>query len=152
PRLRRPRSHNPTARDPDDNHRGEYVETTARTARQGQRRRAPARIDVVSSCACIARTQERSRPRRSCIDRAYATAGRPAEGSADRDRGARHMNAFLEFAEKQTPAAVKARQRAAEKRRATAAQKAAEKVLAERDDLFRLWRQWRRERLERLLA
>ena len=31
------------------------------------------------------------------------------------------MNAFLEFAEKQTPAAGKARQRAAGKRRATAA-------------------------------
>jgi hypothetical protein len=62
------------------------------------------------------------------------------------------MNAFLEFAEKQTPAAVKARQRAAEKRRLTAAQKAAEKALAEREDLFHLWKLWRRERLETLLA
>jgi hypothetical protein len=44
------------------------------------------------------------------------------------------MNAFTEFAERQTPAAVKARRRAAEKRRATAA----EKALAERDDLFHL--------------
>jgi hypothetical protein len=59
------------------------------------------------------------------------------------------MNAFLEFAEKQTPASVKARQRAAEKRRAT---KAEEKALAEREDLFRLWKKWRRERLETLLA
>jgi hypothetical protein len=59
------------------------------------------------------------------------------------------MNAFLEFAEKQTPASVKARQRAAEKRRATKAQ---EKALAEREDLFRLWKRWRRERLDALLA
>jgi hypothetical protein len=58
------------------------------------------------------------------------------------------MNAFLDYAEKQTPAAVKARQRAVEKRRATAA----EKALAERDDLLHLWKQWRRERLEALLA
>jgi hypothetical protein len=58
------------------------------------------------------------------------------------------MNAFLEFAEKQTPASVKARRRAVEKRRATEA----EKVLAERNDLFRLWKRWRRERLETLLA
>jgi hypothetical protein len=46
------------------------------------------------------------------------------------------------------PAAVKARQRAAEKRRATAA----EKALAERDDLFHLWKLHRQERLEALLA
>ena len=58
------------------------------------------------------------------------------------------MNAFLEFAEKQTPVSVKARQRASEKRRA----KAAEKALVERDDLFRLWKRWRRERLETLLT
>jgi hypothetical protein len=58
------------------------------------------------------------------------------------------MNAFLEFAEKQTPASVKARRRAVEKRRATEA----EKALAERDDLFRLWKRWRHERLETLLA
>jgi hypothetical protein len=57
-------------------------------------------------------------------------------------------NAFLDYAEKQTPAAVKARQRAIEKRRATAA----EKALAERDDLLHLWKQWRRERLEALLT
>ena len=58
------------------------------------------------------------------------------------------MNAFLDYAEKQTPAAVKARQRAVEKRRATAA----EKALAERDDLFHLWKLHRQERLEALLA
>jgi len=58
------------------------------------------------------------------------------------------MNAFLEFAEKHTPASVKARQRATAKRRATEA----EKALAERDDLFRLWKRWRRERLETLMA
>ena len=62
------------------------------------------------------------------------------------------MNAFLEFAEKQTPAAVKARQRAAEKRRATAAEKALVKAAAEREDLFFLWRRWRKERLDALLA
>ena len=58
------------------------------------------------------------------------------------------MNSFLEFAEKQTPAAGKARQRAAERRRV----QAAEKALAERDDLFHLWKKWRRERLEALLS
>ena len=57
-------------------------------------------------------------------------------------------DAFLDFAERQTPAAVKARQRAAAKRR----EKAKEKALQERDDLFRLWKQWRHERLEALLA
>jgi hypothetical protein len=62
------------------------------------------------------------------------------------------MNAFLDFAEKNVPAAVKAQQRAVEKRRTRAAEKAAEKALAERDDLFRLWRKWRRERLENLLS
>jgi hypothetical protein len=59
------------------------------------------------------------------------------------------MNAFLDYAEKQTPAAVKARQRATEKRRVT---KAEEKALAEHDYLFRLWKKWRRERLEALLT
>ena len=58
------------------------------------------------------------------------------------------MNAFLDYAAKQTPAAVKARQRAAEKRRATAA----EKALAERDSLLCLWKLWRKERLEALLS
>jgi len=58
------------------------------------------------------------------------------------------MNAFLEFADKQTPPAVKARQRAAEKRRVTKTEK---KALAEHDYLFRLWKKWRRERLEALL-
>jgi hypothetical protein len=57
------------------------------------------------------------------------------------------VNVFIRYAESQTPAAVKARQRAAEKRRATAA----EKALAERDDLLRLWKKWRHERLETLL-
>jgi hypothetical protein len=58
------------------------------------------------------------------------------------------MNAFLEYAEKRTPPAVKARQHATEKRRT----KAAEKALAERDDLLRIWKRWRQERLEELLA
>jgi hypothetical protein len=58
------------------------------------------------------------------------------------------VNAFLNYAERQTPTAVKARQRAAEKRRATAA----EKALAERDDLFHLWKLHRQERLDALLA
>jgi hypothetical protein len=58
------------------------------------------------------------------------------------------MNAFLEFAERQTPAPVKAKWRAAEKRRT----KAAEKALTERDHLFSYWKLWRRERLEALLT
>jgi hypothetical protein len=58
------------------------------------------------------------------------------------------VNAFIDYAERSTPASVKARQRAAEKRRATAA----EKALAERDDLFHLWKLHRQERLEALLA
>jgi hypothetical protein len=58
------------------------------------------------------------------------------------------MNAFLDYAEKNTPAAVKARQRATENRRA----KAAEKALAERDSLFSLWKLWKRERLDALLS
>ena len=58
------------------------------------------------------------------------------------------MNAFLDYAEKQTPAAVKARRRAVEKRRATAA----EKALAERDTMLDLWKLWRKERLEALFS
>jgi hypothetical protein len=58
------------------------------------------------------------------------------------------MNAFLKYAEEHTPAPVKAKWRAAEKRQA----KAAEKALAERDSLFSYWKLWRRERLEALLA
>lgn len=57
-------------------------------------------------------------------------------------------SAFLDFAEQNMPPAVKARQRAAAKRRS----KAEEKALRERDDLFCIWRKWRRERLEALLA
>ena len=56
-------------------------------------------------------------------------------------------NAFLDFADKQTPAPVKARMRAAEKRAATAA----EKKLAEREQLHRLWKDYRAERLGELL-
>jgi hypothetical protein len=58
------------------------------------------------------------------------------------------MNAFLKYAEEYTPAPVRAKWRAAEKRQA----KAAEKALAERDTLFSCWKSWRRERLETLLA
>jgi hypothetical protein len=58
------------------------------------------------------------------------------------------VNAFIDFGEKQMSPAVKARQRAAEKRRATAA----EKALAERDDLFHLWKLHRQERLDALLT
>jgi hypothetical protein len=57
-------------------------------------------------------------------------------------------NAFTNFAEQNTPAAVKAHQRAAAKRRA----KAAEKELQERDDLLHIWTKWRCERIEALLA
>src|SRR5262249_38119266 len=99
------------------------------------------------------RPQEGSPARRSRVDRAHAGAGRAAEGGVGRDRGgASCMNAFLEFAERQMPAAVKARQRAAEKRRATAAEKALAKAAAEREDLFFLWRRWRKERLDALFA
>ena len=58
------------------------------------------------------------------------------------------MNAFIDFGEKQMSPAVKARQRAAEKRRATAA----EKALAERDSLHQLWKVWRKERVAALLS
>src|SRR6516225_9332485 len=68
-------------------------------------------------------------------------------GALAQARG-RSMNAFLDYAEKQTPAAVKARRRAVEKRRATAA----EKALAERDTMLDLWKLWRKERLEALFS
>ena len=64
----------------------------------------------------------------------------------------RLSEAFLDFYERQTPAPVKARQRATAKRREKAKEKAKEKALAERDDLVRLWKRWRHERLEALLA
>jgi hypothetical protein len=56
-------------------------------------------------------------------------------------------NPFFDFAEKQTPAPVKARIRAAEKRTATAA----EKKLAEREQTHRLWKKHRAERVGELL-
>jgi hypothetical protein len=62
------------------------------------------------------------------------------------------MNPFLAFAEKQTSPAAKVRQLAAERRRLTAAEKAATKALAEREDLFRLYKKQRRQRLDELLA
>lgn len=55
------------------------------------------------------------------------------------------MNAFLELADRQISAPVKARQRAAEKR---AMHKAEQKALAERDCMFRAWKRWRREQLD----
>ena len=70
------------------------------------------------------------------------------EGYVAQQQKLSQSDAFLDFAERQTPAAVKARQRAVAKRR----EKAKEKALRERDDLFRLWKQWRHERLEALLA
>jgi hypothetical protein len=57
------------------------------------------------------------------------------------------MNAFLDFAEKHTPAPVKALQRAAAKRAATAA----EKREAVRDQMTGMWRVWRAERVRQLL-
>src|SRR6184192_3081600 len=59
----------------------------------------------------------------------------------------RRSNAFFDFAERQTPAAVKTRMRAVEKRAATAA----EKKLAEREQTHRLWKHYRAERIEELL-
>jgi hypothetical protein len=70
------------------------------------------------------------------------------EGYIRQQQRLSRSEAFLDFAEEQTPAPVKIRQRAAKKRR----EKAKEKALAERDDLFRLWKRWRHERLEALLA
>jgi len=70
------------------------------------------------------------------------------EGYIRQQQKLSRSDAFIGFAERQTPAVVKARHRAAEKRH----EKAKEKALRERDDLFQLWRQWRRERIETLLA
>ena len=58
------------------------------------------------------------------------------------------MNAYLDLAERQTSGPRKVRERAAEKR----AQTRAEKALAERGQQVALWRKWRRERCEALLA
>jgi hypothetical protein len=57
------------------------------------------------------------------------------------------MNAFEELAERQIAAPRKARMRAAEKRAATAA----EKALAERERMADMWRRWRRERVDQLV-
>jgi hypothetical protein len=57
------------------------------------------------------------------------------------------VNAFLELAERQISAPVKARQRAVEKR----AMRKAER-LAERDCMFQAWKHWRREQLDAALA
>jgi hypothetical protein len=56
-------------------------------------------------------------------------------------------DAFLNFADRQTPAPIKARQRATAKRAATAA----EKREAEREQMARLWRAHRAERVSQLL-
>jgi hypothetical protein len=58
------------------------------------------------------------------------------------------VNAFLDLAERQIPATVKARRRAAETRR----ERAREKALAERDAQFRTWQREHRERLDAALA
>jgi hypothetical protein len=58
------------------------------------------------------------------------------------------MNAFLDLAERQIPAPVKARRRAAEKRAATRE----EKALAERDAQFRHWQREHRAELDAALA
>jgi hypothetical protein len=77
------------------------------------------------------------------------TLGKILEGYVAQQQKLSQSSAFLDFAEQQqTPAPVRARQRAAAKRR----EKAKEKALTERDDLFRLWKHWRRERLEALLT
>jgi hypothetical protein len=55
------------------------------------------------------------------------------------------MNPFLELADRQTSAPVKARRRVAEKR-------AAEKALDERATQLKVWCDWRRERRDALLA
>jgi len=58
------------------------------------------------------------------------------------------MNAFLDLAERQIPAPVKARRRAAETRTA----RAQEKALAERGAQFRVWQREHREQLDAALA
>lgn len=58
------------------------------------------------------------------------------------------MNAFTDLAARQISAPEKAKLRAAAKR----ASKAAERALAERDTLARLWQHYQRERLAALLA
>jgi hypothetical protein len=58
------------------------------------------------------------------------------------------MNAFLDLAERQIPASVKARRRAAESRRT----RAQEKALAERDAMFHSWKRERRAQLDAALA
>jgi hypothetical protein len=58
------------------------------------------------------------------------------------------VNVFLDLAERQTPAPVKARRRATETRRA----RAQEKALAERDAQFRHWKHKHREQLDVALA
>jgi hypothetical protein len=58
------------------------------------------------------------------------------------------VNAFLELAERQISAPVKARRRAAEARRA----RAKEKALAERDTQFRHWKREHRQELDAALA
>jgi hypothetical protein len=63
-------------------------------------------------------------------------------------RGISVMNFFEALGDRQTSAPRKARERAAEKR----AQTRAEKALTEREQQFALWRKWRRERCEGLLA
>jgi hypothetical protein len=55
---------------------------------------------------------------------------------------------FLDFADSQIPAPLKARHRAAAKR----AEQARDKALKERDHLLRNWLRWRGERLAQLLA
>jgi hypothetical protein len=60
------------------------------------------------------------------------------------------MNAFLDVAERQISAPVKARRRAVEKR--TARKDAMEKALDERDTQLRAWCAWRRERVDALLS
>lgn len=58
------------------------------------------------------------------------------------------MNAFTEIGARQISAPTKARQRAVERRR----HKAEQKALAERADLFRLWKHKRREDLATALS
>ena len=57
-------------------------------------------------------------------------------------------DAYLDLAERQIPATVKARRRAAETRRA----RAQEKALVERDAMFRHWQRERRAQLDAALA
>jgi hypothetical protein len=89
----------------------------------------------------------RHRRRRDCGVGAFCAVAVERRGHAA--NGGAAMNAFLELADRQIAAPVKARQRAVQKR---AAREAERKAIIERDRLRGEWQRWRRGRRETLLA